>query len=97
MGRGQFMVGRRGPGHDVCGPVSWKPLDRSFSRLLPNSCQSSIGSTLEACPELGRVIVSSALSLHSSDTSSRPHLPQDNGKRSSSKGPALVHLRNSRG
>lgn len=83
MGRGQFMIGRQGPGDDVCDPVSRKPLDRSFSHLLPNSCQGSIGSTLEACPELGRVVLSSAitparppsaLSLHSSDASSRAFL-----------------------
>lgn len=83
MGRGQFMIGHQGPGDDVCDPVSRKPLDRSFSHLLPNSCQGSIGSTLEACPELGRVVLSSAitparppsaLSLHSSDASSRAFL-----------------------
>ena len=55
----------------------------SFSHLLPNECQGSIGSILEACLEFDHIVLSSAitparppsaLSLHSSDASSRAFL-----------------------
>ena len=76
------MAGGQGPEDDACNPDSRRPLDRSFSHLLPNECQGSIGSILEACPEFDHIVLSSAitparppaLSLHSSDASSRAFL-----------------------